>query len=72
MINYMYITTYYINDNWTLHKKILNFCPITKHRGNDIGMAVGSYLFDWGNDNISLNGVVVAYLKKKLVGEIPF
>ncbi|KAF2304059.1 hypothetical protein GH714_026722 [Hevea brasiliensis] len=75
-INYMCITVHYVDDNWTLHKKILNFCPITSHKGDDIGMAVESCLLNWGIkrvftvtvDNASSNDVAIAYLKKKIVG----
>lgn len=32
-INYMCITAHYIDQNWNLHKKIINFCPIEGHKG---------------------------------------
>ncbi|KAG8657803.1 hypothetical protein MANES_03G090444v8 [Manihot esculenta] len=75
-INYMCITAHYIDDNWTLHKKILNFCPIGSHKGDDIGMDVESCLLNWGIkrvftvtvDNASSNDVAVTYLKKKING----
>ncbi|KAG8633975.1 hypothetical protein MANES_17G003183v8 [Manihot esculenta] len=75
-INYMCITAHYIDDNWTLHKKILNFYPIGSHKGDDIVMTIESCLLNWGNkriftvtvDNTSLNDVVVTYSKKKING----
>ncbi|KAG8649371.1 hypothetical protein MANES_08G086122v8 [Manihot esculenta] len=75
-INYMCITAHYIDDNWTLHKKTLNFCPIGSHKGDDISMAVESCLLNWGIkrvftvtvDNTSSNDVAVTYLKKKING----
>lgn len=55
-------------------KKILNFYPITSHKGDDIGKTVETYLISWGIkkvftvtvDNASSNDIVVAYLKRKL------
>ena len=47
-INYMVLTAHFIDNNWTLHKKILNFCPIISHKGEDIGIAVEKCLLDWG------------------------
>ncbi len=57
-----------------MHKKILNFYPITSHKGDDISMAVKSCLLNWEIkrvfiitvDNACSNDVAIAYLKKKL------
>ncbi|XP_021600728.1 zinc finger BED domain-containing protein RICESLEEPER 3-like [Manihot esculenta] len=73
-INYMCVTAHFIDDNWTLQKKIINFCPITSHKGDDIGMAIESCLLNWGIkrvfivtvDNASSNDVAISYLKKKI------
>nr|GEV79289.1 zinc finger BED domain-containing protein RICESLEEPER 2-like [Tanacetum cinerariifolium] len=55
-------------------KKVLNFCPISSHRGVDIGKAVEMCLLKWGIesnvftiilDNASANDVAVEYLKIK-------
>ena len=40
-INYMCITGHFIDNDWKLHKKILNFCVISSHRGDDIALALG-------------------------------
>ncbi|GJW46306.1 zinc finger BED domain-containing protein RICESLEEPER 2-like protein [Tanacetum coccineum] len=57
-----------------LRKKVLNFCPISSHRGIDIGKAMEMCLLKWGIesnvftitvDNASANDVAVAYLKSK-------
>ena len=74
-INYMCLTAHYVDDSWKLHKKIINFCPITSHRGNDIGRAIESCLLEWALpniltitvDNASSNDTTVDYLKTKLV-----
>lgn len=31
-INYMCLTVHWVDDNWVLRKKILNFCPIAYHK----------------------------------------
>ncbi|GKA73278.1 zinc finger BED domain-containing protein RICESLEEPER 2-like protein [Tanacetum coccineum] len=73
-INYMCLTAHYIDNDWVLRKKVLNFCPISSHRGVDIGKAVEMCLLKWGIesnvftitvDNASTNDVAVAYLKSK-------
>ena len=43
-LNYMVVTTHFIDGDWTYQKKILNFCPITNHKGDTIGRAVESCL----------------------------
>ncbi|KAL3536596.1 hypothetical protein ACH5RR_005057 [Cinchona calisaya] len=45
-LNYMCLTAHFIYDNWTLHKKIINFCPITSHAGEVIGTAVKNCLLE--------------------------
>ncbi len=49
----MCFTAYYINDNWKLQKKILNFCPIISHKGETIGMTVENCLREWKIDRVS-------------------
>ncbi|GKB14705.1 zinc finger BED domain-containing protein RICESLEEPER 2-like protein [Tanacetum coccineum] len=75
-INYMCLTAHYIDNDWVLRKKVLNFCPISSHRGVDIGKAVEMCLLKWGIesnvftitvDNASANDVAVAYLKSKFI-----
>ncbi|KAH7663342.1 Tam3-transposase (Ac family) protein [Dioscorea alata] len=74
-LNYMCITAHFIDSDWKLHKKILNFCPISCHKGESICREIEECLVGWGInkvfsitvDNASSNDVVVAYLKKKLM-----
>ncbi|WCJ37927.1 Zinc finger BED domain-containing protein RICESLEEPER 2 [Euphorbia peplus] len=74
-INYMCITSHYIDSEWKLQKKILNFCTISSHKGDAIGKAVESCLLEWGIsgvftvtvDNSISNDTAIAYLKKKFV-----
>lgn len=73
-INYMCLTAHFIDDNWCLHKRIINFCPIVGHSGVLIGRAVEKCLVEWGLkniltmtvDNASSNDVAVQHLKKIL------
>ncbi|WOL08586.1 zinc finger BED domain-containing protein RICESLEEPER 2-like [Canna indica] len=73
-INYMCITAHFIDRKWKVQKKILNFCPISSHRGENIGKAIEKCLNDWGIDkvmtitvdNASSNDTAIAFLKKKM------
>ncbi|XP_027183954.1 zinc finger BED domain-containing protein DAYSLEEPER-like [Coffea eugenioides] len=73
-INYMCLTTHFIDNDWKLNKKILNFCPIASHKGNEISKAIEKCLLEWGVDDIltvtvdnaSSNNLVVQYLRGKL------
>ncbi|KAL1161664.1 hypothetical protein V6Z11_A07G151000 [Gossypium hirsutum] len=59
-VNYLCITAHFIDNDWKLNKKILNFCPISSHKGESIGM-----LFTITVDNASSNDVAIGYLRKK-------
>lgn len=71
---YMSLTAHFIDDNWTLHKKILNFCPISGHSGEAIGKGVEKCLLEWGItrvmtitvDNASSNDVGIQYIRRRL------
>ncbi|KAG8661312.1 hypothetical protein MANES_02G223166v8 [Manihot esculenta] len=73
-INYMCITAHFIDNDWKLHKRIINFCPISSHKGEAVGRAIETCLLEWGLDkvftvtvdNASSNDVAISYLKKKL------
>ncbi|CAL9012690.1 unnamed protein product [Prunus brigantina] len=43
-INYMVLTAHFIDDDWVLHKRILNFCVIPNHKGDTIGRLVEACL----------------------------
>ncbi|XP_048323252.2 zinc finger BED domain-containing protein RICESLEEPER 2-like [Ziziphus jujuba] len=72
---YMSLTGHYIDDDWMLHKRILNFCVVPNHKGEAIGKLIEVCLHDWGIekvftltlDNASANNNVIAYLKRKMV-----
>lgn len=69
----MCVTAHYIDNNWKLHKRILNFCPITSHKGKDFTSAIAKCLLEWGVDrvftmtvdNASPNDVMVRDLFKQ-------
>ncbi|KAH9781378.1 BED-type domain-containing protein [Citrus sinensis] len=51
-LNYMVITAHFIDDEWQLHKRILNFCQIDDHKGDTIGKLIESCLLKWGIDKV--------------------
>ena len=72
-LNYMVLTAHFIDNQWTLQKRILNFCQIVNHKGETIGKQIESCLHEWGIesvftvtvDNASSNDVAISYLKKR-------
>ena len=73
-INYMCLTAHFIDNDWKLRKRIINFCPISSHRGEAIEKVIEKCLRDWGIDkvftitvdNATFNDVAISYLKKKM------
>ncbi|VVA29613.1 PREDICTED: zinc finger BED domain-containing [Prunus dulcis] len=51
-LNYMCLTAHYIDDQWRLHKKILNFRTIVNDKGDTIGRAIATCLLEWGIDKV--------------------
>ena len=43
-VNYMVLTAHFIDSDWTLQKRILNFCQIPNHKGETIGKAIEACL----------------------------
>ena len=72
-INYMIITCYFLDSEWKLHKRIINFTKITSHKYEDIGRTLKVCLTGWGIDkvfsitvdNASANDGAVEYMKKR-------
>jgi len=70
-INYMSLTAHWIDNEWNLHKRILNFCQVSNHMGETIGLVFENFLLEWGIDklltvtvdNASSNNVTISYLK---------
>uniref|UniRef100_A0A803MBI4 Transposase n=1 Tax=Chenopodium quinoa TaxID=63459 RepID=A0A803MBI4_CHEQI len=72
-INYLCLTAHFIDSEWKLHKKIINFLPISSHKGEAIGKAVEACLEHWGIedklftvivDNASSNDVACMHLSR--------
>ena len=67
-VNYMCLTTHFLDNDQNLNKKILNVFPISSHINDVIGKAREKCLRDWGIDrvftitidNASSNDVVIA------------
>ena len=47
-INYMVLTANFVDNDWKLYKKILNFCTISSHKGDDIAVVLGKCLEEQG------------------------
>ncbi|GKV16043.1 hypothetical protein SLEP1_g26753 [Rubroshorea leprosula] len=70
-ITYMSLTAHFIDAKWKLHKKILCFCPVDSHKGDELGDLLVRCLKDWGlkkiyaltADNASANDGLVRVLK---------
>ena len=70
----MCLTAHFIDDDWNVHKKILNFCPVDSHKGKDLGIAIEKCLLDWEIekvftvtvDNASSNDVAIRHLRNAI------
>ena len=73
-MSYMCLTAHYIDSDWRLHKRIINFCQISNHRGETIGKVIEACLLGWGIENVisitvdnaSANDVAVAFVKRRV------
>lgn len=73
-LNYLCLTAHFIDNDWKLNKRILNFCLIKNHKGETIGRKIEKCLLGWGIskvfsltvDNASGNDVAVSYLKGRM------
>lgn len=71
---YMVLTAHFIDHEWKMQKRILNFCQIPNHKGETIGKAIEMCLKEWGIekvfaitvDNASSNNVAISHIKKRL------
>ncbi|KAG5247692.1 zinc finger BED domain-containing protein [Salix suchowensis] len=74
-INYMSLTAHWIDSEWKLDKRILNFCQVSNHTGEIIGQVIVNCLLEWGIDklltvtvdNASSNNVTISYLKNVMI-----
>ena len=71
---YMTVTASFIDENWILHKKVINFFLIKGHKGDDIGKNLLKCMAEWGMervmtvtvDNASANDGGVVFWRKQL------
>nr|XP_043630065.1 zinc finger BED domain-containing protein RICESLEEPER 1-like [Erigeron canadensis] len=74
-VNYMCLTAHFIDINWKLQKKVIDFFPISNLKGSDIGRAIELCLVNWDLRNVftvtansaSSNDTVVEYLTRHFV-----
>ncbi|KAK9053724.1 hypothetical protein SSX86_024798 [Deinandra increscens subsp. villosa] len=74
--NYMCLTVHWVDDDWILRKKIINFCQISNHKGEMIGRLIYQCLKAWEIDsvftvtvdNASSNDMAIKHLKLMLKG----
>ena len=70
-LNHMFLTCYFIDDDWNLYKRILNFCQIEDHKGETISRKIEMCLHEWGVngiftlavDNASSNCATIKFLQ---------
>ena len=48
----MSLTFHFIDDDWKLHRRILNFCQVEDHKGKTIGRKIEMCLCEWGINGI--------------------
>ena len=51
-INCMVLTAHFIDDEWNMHKRIINFCVIPNHYGTKIAKLIENCLLEWGIDRV--------------------
>ncbi|WOH07930.1 hypothetical protein DCAR_0727365 [Daucus carota subsp. sativus] len=74
-VSYLCLTAHFIDSNWRMHKRFLNFCVIKSHKGLNIGNVVDFCMEEWGLknvmcitvDNATSNDKALTQLKKKLI-----
>ncbi|KAJ9557040.1 hypothetical protein OSB04_011654 [Centaurea solstitialis] len=73
-VNYMVVTAHFIDDDWVMHKRIINLRPIDSHKGEDVGRELLDCIHSWGIknvmsmtvDNATSNDKAIEFLIKKL------
>ena len=48
----MSLTCHFIDDDWKLHKRILNVCKVEDHKGETVGRKIELCLHELGIDGI--------------------
>ncbi|GJY86078.1 zinc finger BED domain-containing protein RICESLEEPER 2 [Tanacetum coccineum] len=50
--NYMVVTAHFIDNEWNMHKQIINFRPIDSHKAEDISSDLLKCIVGWGIKNV--------------------
>ncbi|CAL5404674.1 unnamed protein product [Camellia sinensis] len=69
---YMCLTAHFIDDDWKLQKRIINFCQVEDHKGETLGKKIEALLKEWDIDglftltvdNASSNNLTIRFLKR--------
>lgn len=72
-LNYLTLTAHFVDNDWKLQKRFLNFSLIPNHKGETIGKHVEDCLNEWGLqrgftvrlDNAASNDNAIKYLKRR-------
>ncbi|KAL7596501.1 hypothetical protein Lser_V15G28535 [Lactuca serriola] len=51
-VNYMVVTAHFIDDEWVMHKRVINFREIDTHKGEEIGRELVACIHGWGMKNV--------------------
>jgi len=60
--SYMSLTTHFVDNNWKLNKKILNFCQVSSHSGDIMAQTVWNCLSAWGLNQVLTMDIFVCYI----------
>jgi hypothetical protein len=71
---YKTMTTSFIDENWILHNKVINFFLVKGHKGEDFGKNLLKCVAEWGMDrlmtvtvdNASANDGSIVFLRRQL------
>nr|KAJ0189720.1 hypothetical protein LSAT_V11C800415890 [Lactuca sativa] len=71
-VNYMVVTAHFIDDEWVMHKRVINFREIDTHKGEEIGRELLACIHGWGMknvmsmtvDNATCNDTAIEFLVK--------
>uniref|UniRef100_A0A0R0FBB8 hAT-like transposase RNase-H fold domain-containing protein n=1 Tax=Glycine max TaxID=3847 RepID=A0A0R0FBB8_SOYBN len=71
----MSLTAHFIDNDWMLQKKVINFCQVKSHTGKNLTRMVESCLSSWGLtrvlsltiNNATSNDKTIEYMQKRLM-----